>query len=39
MKKAILITGGAGFLGKSIVNFFLKKKFVVLCVDNDKKKN
>ena len=38
MKKAILITGGAGFLGKKYCQFFLKKKFVVLCVDNDKKK-
>ena len=38
MKKAILITGGAGFLGRKYCEFFLKKKFVVLCVDNDKKK-
>ena len=38
MKKVILITGGAGFLGKKYCQFFLKKKFTVLCVDNDIKK-
>ena len=37
-KKVCLITGGAGFLGKKFCNFFLKKNFTVICVDNDKKK-
>ena len=39
MKKNVcLITGGAGFLGKKYCEFFLKKGFVVLCIDNDKSK-
>ena len=38
MKKALLITGGAGFLGKKYCEYFLKKKINVLCVDNNKKK-
>lgn len=32
-----LITGGAGFLGLKYCEFFLKKNYVVLCVDNNKK--
>jgi len=36
-KKVCLITGGAGFLGKKYCEFFLKKNYVVLCVDNSKK--
>ena len=39
MKKDVcLITGGAGFLGRKYCEFFLKKNYVVLCVDNNKKK-
>ena len=39
MKKNVcLITGGAGFLGKKYCEFFLKKGFVVLCIDNNKNK-
>ena len=36
-KKVCLITGGAGFLGKKYCEFFLKKDYLVLCVDNSKK--
>jgi len=36
-QKVCLITGGAGFLGRKFCEFFLKKKYVVLCVDNSKK--
>jgi nucleoside-diphosphate-sugar epimerase len=36
-KKVCLITGGAGFLGKKYCEFFLKKNYLVLCVDNSKK--
>ena len=36
-QKVCLITGGAGFLGKKYCEFFLKKKFKVLCIDNNKK--
>tara|TARA_B000000475_G_C16001663_1_gene449168 strand:+ start:1599 stop:2366 length:768 start_codon:yes stop_codon:yes gene_type:complete len=35
--KVCLITGGAGFLGKKYCQFFLKKKYIVICVDNNKK--
>lgn len=38
MKKYILITGSLGLVGSESVNFFLKKKFQVLGVDNDKRK-
>ena len=38
INKVCLITGGAGFLGKRYCEFFLKKNFKVLCVDNNKKK-
>ena len=39
MKKEVcLITGGAGFLGRRYCEFFLKKNYIVLCVDNDKKR-
>ena len=37
-QKVCLITGGGGFLGAKYCEFFSKKKFKVLCVDNDKKK-
>lgn len=36
-KKVCLITGGAGFLGQKYCEFFLKKDYVVLCVDNNVK--
>ena len=36
-KKVCLITGGEGFLGKKYCEFFLKKNYVVLCIDNNKK--
>jgi len=34
MKKTILITGGAGFLGSHLCDRFLKEGFKVLCMDN-----
>ena len=36
-QKVCLITGGAGFLGRKYCEFFLKKRYVVICVDNNKK--
>ncbi|MFH1287593.1 MAG: UDP-glucuronic acid decarboxylase family protein [bacterium] len=33
-KKNILITGGAGFLGSHLCDFFIKKGYYVICVDN-----
>ena len=36
--KVCLVTGGAGFLGQKYCDFFLKKGFKVLCVDNNKTK-
>lgn len=38
IKNVCLITGGAGFLGKKYCQFFLKKNFIVLCVDNNRSK-
>ena len=34
MKKKILITGCAGFIGSHLVDFFLKKKFQIIGIDN-----
>lgn len=36
--KVCLITGGAGFLGQKYCEFFLKKGFKVLCIDNNNTK-
>ena len=33
-KKTVLITGGAGFLGSHLCDWFVQKSFRVLCVDN-----
>ena len=30
----ILITGGAGFIGSNLCEYFLKKEHQVLCLDN-----
>ena len=32
-KKNIIITGGLGFIGSNLVEFFLKKKFNVVVID------
>ena len=34
MKKKILITGGAGFIGSNLTSFLLKKNFSVNILDN-----
>lgn len=36
MQKVCVITGGAGFLGRKYCEFFIKKNFTVLCIDNNK---
>jgi nucleoside-diphosphate-sugar epimerase len=33
-KSTILIAGGAGYIGSTLVNFLLKKKYKVICLDN-----
>ena len=38
MKKYVLITGSLGLVGLDSVNFFLKKNFYVIGIDNDKRK-
>lgn len=32
--KKILITGGAGFIGSNLTEYFLNKGYVVVCLDN-----
>ena len=34
MKKKILITGGAGFIGSNLTEYFLSKKYQIVCLDN-----
>lgn len=34
MKKRVLITGGAGFIGSHLCEYFLNKEFEVICMDN-----
>lgn len=34
MKKTVLVTGGAGFIGSHLCRFLLAKGFRVICVDN-----
>ena len=33
-KNTILITGGAGFIGSNLCNYFLNKNYKVVCLDN-----
>ena len=33
-EKTILITGGAGFIGSNLCEYFLEKKYKVICLDN-----
>ena len=32
--KKILITGGAGYIGQNLTNYFLKKKYLIYIIDN-----
>lgn len=34
MNKTILITGGAGFIGSNLTEYFLEKGYKVVCLDN-----
>ena len=37
--RKVLVTGGSGFLGSSIVNLLIQKNFKVIVVDKIKPKN
>ena len=34
LSKKILITGGAGYIGQNLINFFIKKKCQIYVIDN-----
>ena len=31
--KKIIVTGGSGFIGSNLVNYFIKKKYFVINID------
>ena len=37
--KYVLITGSSGLVGSEVVNFFIKKKFKIITVNNNLRKN
>jgi UDP-glucose 4-epimerase len=39
MKKTVIVTGGAGFIGSHMVDFLIKKNFKVIIIDNLKNGN
>lgn len=34
MRKKVIITGGAGFIGSNLTDYFLKRNWAVTCIDN-----
>ena len=32
--KKILVTGGAGYIGQNLINFFLKNNYQIYVIDN-----
>jgi UDP-glucose 4-epimerase len=34
MKKYIVVTGGAGFIGSNLIKFLIKKNYHIISVDN-----
>ena len=34
MQKTVLITGGAGFIGSHLCDYYIKKQYKVICIDS-----